>query len=244
MSTFVIVQTGNPPASIRDQHGSFAEMFLARFPDAAPVVEVCRVYAGESLPAVVGVIGALVTGSPANVTDQEPWMDELAQWLRELHAAGKPLLGVCFGHQIMAWALGGEVDYHPQGREVGTHKIELTPEGRMDPWLADLPAQFSAQLVHEQTVLVPPPGATVLARNDHDACQILRYGPKSVSVQFHPEFSPDIMRSYVVAMADKLKSEGMNPEQLLAEVSDSEAASQLVARFIQRYAASACSTTS
>lgn len=244
MSIFLIVQAGNPPASIREQHGSFATMFQECFPSLGPPVSVCRIYAGDPLPATANVMGALVTGSPASVTDQEPWMLALADWLRELHASEKPLLGVCFGHQVLAWALGGQVDYHPQGREVGTQEIELTEAGQADPWLADLPSRFTAQLVHEQTVLVPPAGAQVLGRNTHDACQILRYGPKAVSVQFHPEFSPAIMRAYITAMADKLRNEGMDPQALHAAVEESPEATRLLLGFIERYAASACSTTS
>lgn len=243
MLPFLVIQAGNPPAAIRERFGSFAQMFQPLLAPAVPAIRVVRSYADEALPAPATVSGVLITGSPGNVTDAAPWMLALQAWLGEAHALGLPLLGVCFGHQILAQALGGQVGYHPAGREVGTRRITLHPAAQQDPWLAGLPAQFAAQLIHEQTVLQPPAGAQVLGYNAHDACQILRYGPRAVSVQFHPEFSAEIMRAYVHAMAAKLAQEGLAPAQLAQAVQPSPLAAGLVARFLQVHAPSACSTT-
>lgn len=243
MRPFVILQAGNPPSAIRQQFGSFAQMFQGVLGVAAPV-RVVRCYAGEPLPALRDVAAVLITGSPANVTDDTPWMRVLVPWLSQAVEREVPTLGVCFGHQILAHALGGTVGYHPRGREAGTQSICLTEAAAGDAWLAGLPARFAAQLVHEQTVLRPPPGAQVLGYNDHDACQILRLAPHAVSVQFHPEFSADIMRAYLVTMAAKLEAEGLQPHRLHAQVRDTPEARGLVERFVRHHAASACSSTS
>ena len=128
-------------------------------------------------------------------------------------AADRALLGVCYGHQLMAHALGGMVDYHPLGREVGCHQVVLAAAAKNDDFFADMPEQFGAYLTHEQSVLVPPPGATVLARSDHDAHQILRYGPKALSMQFHPEFTAQLMAACIQRRAELLAAEG-NPPNL------------------------------
>ena len=108
-----------------------------------------------------------------------------------------PLFGVCYGHQLMAHALGGRVDYLPGGREIGTQPIEMLPAGVTDSLTHRLPASFRAHTTHEQSVLEAPPGAAVLARSARDPHQMLSYGPNAVSVQFHPEFNAEVMRAYI-----------------------------------------------
>lgn len=233
MSPFLLVQAGNPPQDVRSRFGTFAEMFAPLLGTWAPHMQVVRVYANEALPPPHEVSGALITGSPGNVTDGDPWMREAADWVRAAFEQELPLLGVCFGHQLMAHALGGQVDYHPRGREVGTWPIELLPEAQNDPWLSEFPQTFPAQLLHEQTVMSPPPGAVVLGRNQHDAHQILRYTPRAMSVQFHPEFTKPIMESYLEVMEERLSSEGHSVPQLRERLSETPHAQATVAAFLR-----------
>ncbi|MGE4337120.1 MAG: glutamine amidotransferase [Pigmentiphaga sp.] len=231
MLPLFILQTGNPPQAVRTRHGDFQAMFGTLLAPLGRPLVAARGYAGEPLPDPGSVAGAVITGSPGNITDAVPWMDEAAEWVRRAHAAGLPLFGVCFGHQLMAHALGGRVDYHPRGREVATQPIELTEAAGNDPWLRGTPRQFAAQLLHEQTVIEPPPGATVLGANVHDAHQILRYGVNAVSVQFHPEFSAPIMREYLDIMAERLTAEGLDVPALRADVRDAPIATGLLSAF-------------
>ncbi|MCR6495022.1 glutamine amidotransferase [Thermomonas sp. S9] len=172
---FLILQTGHPTARMR-RHGSFAHWIrvaagLER--DAAVVVDVEH---GEALPERAGFAGVIVTGSAAMVTEHRDWSERSAVWLAEAAQAGLPLLGICYGHQLIAHALGGEVGDNPRGREMGTVAVERLPEAAADPLFAGLPARFAAQATHLQSVLRPPAGAVVLARNDHDACHAFRWG--------------------------------------------------------------------
>ncbi|MFT3759978.1 MAG: hypothetical protein QM748_14390 [Thauera sp.] len=96
---------------------------------------------------------------------------------------------------------GAGFDYHPAGLEIGTHAIHLTPEGRQDPLFATLPASFPAQLVHRQSALILPPGASVLAHNAHEPHQAFRIGRCAWGVQFHPEFSAAAMQGYLDRLA-------------------------------------------
>src|SRR5690606_27402387 len=131
---------------------------------------------GDALPGRDGFAGVLVTGSAAMVTERLDWSERAAGWLREAAHAGVPVFGICYGHQLLAHALGGEVGDNPNGREMGTVAIDLLPDAASDPLFAGLPASFPAQATHLQSVLRAPEGATVLARSVHDACHAFRWG--------------------------------------------------------------------
>ena len=146
-----------------------------------------------------------------------------------------PLFGVCYGHQLMAHALGGEVAYHPAGRESGSKTIALSPWGVDDPLLSGLPATFPAHLSHLQTVTRLPEGATVLAASSHDPHQIVRYGPQAVSTQFHPEFTAPIARSLIRYREAVLQAEGIDPQQLHDEVQESPQAAAILTRFVSDF---------
>lgn len=227
----LIIKAGSTFASIRKNHGDFEDWFVQRI---EPLGLKCRIVeppAGEELPDWSEVSGALVTGSPAMVTDREAWSEGTATWLKEAVGRGIPILGVCYGHQLLAHALGGKVDYHPQGREIGTWPVELGPYTRSDQLFQDFPGQFMAHLTHAQSVVELPEGAQLLAATAFEPCQAFRVGDWAWGVQFHPEFNAQIMREYVEAFAPKLREEGKSPEQLLAAVEETPQAHALLERF-------------
>lgn len=232
MPPFLILSTGHPTASMR-RHGSFAHWIrvaagLDR--DAAVVIDVEH---GEPLPERAGFAGALVTGSAAMVTEHLDWSERCAAWLREAGQAGLPLLGICYGHQLLAHAFGGEVGYNPNGREMGTVDIDLTAAAAADPLFAGLPVRMPVQSTHLQSVLRPPPDAVVLAGNAHDACHAMRWGRSAWGVQFHPEFSTVHMRGYIRARAEALAQEGRSASALLDAVTAAPAARRVLRRFVR-----------
>jgi len=195
---FLIVQTGSTLPAVRARHGDFPEWFrrgLGLRRDEVDVVDVER----EALPEIGAHAGVVVTGSPAMVSERLDWSERTAQWLAQTIDAGSAVLGVCYGHQLIAHALGGRVDYHPSGREVGTVAIECAPEAADDALFAAAPPRFSAHASHQQSVLDLPPGAVALARSAHDPHHAVRYAPRAWGLQFHPEFSAEIMRGYLDA---------------------------------------------
>jgi GMP synthase (glutamine-hydrolysing) len=131
----------------------------------------------------------------------------------------------------MAHALGGRVDYLPGGREIGTQPIELLDGATSDPLTRDLPATFRAHTTHEQSVLEPPPGATVLARSFRDPHQLLRHGPQAISSQFHPEFNADVMRAYIKRKHVDMQREGTDPHQVFGNVAATPLARRLLRQF-------------
>lgn len=207
---------GRPPEDLRATHGEQADWITAALAGVDAPLTVIHPAAGQALPEPAALRGAVLTGSWAMVTDREPWSERTAQWLRHARQAQLPLLGICYGHQLMAHAFGGVVDYHPRGREIGRHAVTRLPAAAADPLLADLPARFAAHLTHEQSVLRPPAGATVLAASAHDPHQILRYGPRALSVQFHPEFTAALMDACLARRQDFLAAEGHDVAALRA----------------------------
>ena len=196
-ATFLIVQTGSTLPQLRVRRGDFPQWFQRGIGLPRARFKVVRADGGEPLPPAAAHAGVIVTGSPAMVSERLEWSERTADWLRTAVQARVPLLGVCYGHQLLAHALGGCVDYHPVGREVGTVAIERLPAAADDALLGRAPARFLAHASHRQSVLALPAGAVVLARSAHDPHHAVRYAPNAWGVQFHPEFSVEVMRGYL-----------------------------------------------
>jgi GMP synthase (glutamine-hydrolysing) len=194
---FLIVQTGSTLPAVRARHGDFPDWFRSGVGLHRRDVDVVRAHAGERLPDPRAYAAAIVTGSPAMVSERLSWSEATAGWLRDAITRGLPILGVCYGHQLLAHALGGRVDYHASGREIGTVGIERLAASDGDALLATAPARFLAHASHQQSVLELPDGAVVLARSAHDPHHAVRYAPRAWGLQFHPEFSVEILRGYL-----------------------------------------------
>ncbi len=229
----LLIQVGSPPDDVRAREGDVPVWFRRALGPDGDALQVVRVFEGEPLPAPGEHRAAIITGSWAMVTDRLDWSEATADWIRQAMRIDMPLFGVCYGHQLMADALGGQVGYHPDGIELGCQEIECLPGMSSDPLADVLPARFMAPLSHRQTVLALPPGAQVLARSAHDAHQIVRYGPHTISTQFHPEFTPAISASIVRGRADALRAEGLDPEAILAGLCETPVALALLRQFVR-----------
>jgi len=202
---FLIVQTGAAPAPVRRRYGDYPQWFRRGLAIAAAQIECVRVDRGGNLPSPRTLAAALVTGSDAMVSERRAWSERTAAWLRDAVDADLPLLGVCYGHQLLAHALGGRVHYNPRGEEIGTIEVRRLAAARADMLFGALPARFPAQATHEQTILQPPRGAAVLAASEQDDHQAVRFAPRAWGVQFHPEFGVREMRAFLAGeqQADK-----------------------------------------
>ena len=161
--------------------------------------EVEVLVAGTSDPRLAAHVAAadalILSGSPRDAWSDEPEVVTLLRTVRDLVDAGKPLFGVCYGHQVMARAAGGEVAPNPAGWEVGNTTVDLTPAGLACPLFQNVTSPLEVIESHQDAVLSRPWGSTVLAGNAHTPIQALSYGPRQFSVQFHPEFTPEILRA-------------------------------------------------
>ncbi len=201
-------------------------MHMTRY--AAVVLDVSK---GESLPNPEGTGGVLITGSHAMVTDHHEWSENTAAWLRDAFAAHLPILGICYGHQLLAYALGGEVGDNPKGKEYGTVDVYRTEDSAGDRLLGESEASLKAQVSHSQTVLSLPPGATRLAYSALDANQVFVCGGRVWGLQFHPEFDADIMRAYVQYSRDKLIMEKKDPDKIMMKCTETPESSSILRRF-------------
>lgn len=234
MQPFAIFLTGRAPDPIRARLGDFDDWFRESLELPADRVRVIDAAGAGPLPDAHALAGAVISGSAAMVTEHLDWSERLAAWIRTAMTARLPLFGVCYGHQLMAYALGGRVDALPGGPEIGTQAIDVLDAGRDDPLLAGLPSRFAGHTTHVQSVLEAPAGARMLARSARDPHQILRYGPHAVSTQLHPEFSAEAMRAYIELRASKLAAEALDVDALLAGVADAPQARSLLRRFAHR----------
>lgn len=232
MKKFLIIRTGGTFSEYAEENGDFEHWTAQGMGLANDQWQCVNVQAGETLPDPAGFAGAVITGSHDMVTDDLPWINDTKAWVVKAVQGGLPVLGICFGHQLMADALGGRADYHPDGREIGTAKITLTAEGGDDPLLGSLGPSFTGHVTHSQTVLELPPDATLVATGTHDPHQCFRVGRGAWGVQFHPEFDAEAVRYYIGVLSDKLAEEGQDVEAVRATVTDTPESAGVLKRFV------------
>ena len=230
MKPLLIIKLGSTHPEIAADHGDFEHWIADGVGEPGCPIRVVDPRLGEALPAVDEVAGAIVTGSHSMVTERAPWSEDTAEWLRGAVATELPLLGICYGHQLLAHALGGVVDNHPGGIELGTIAVELTPAAQDDPLFSGLPDRFGGQSAHRQSVRRLPEGAVRLAGNSFEPHQAFRAGRLAWGVQFHPEFGTAATEAYVRAHASGTP---------LPTVSATPEASSLLSRFARLAAAAA-----
>lgn len=231
MKNLYIIKAGSTFATEVERLGDFEQWIergLGRL--SCPVVVVDAV-GGEALPSPGECAGAIVTGSHAMVTDNLSWSLAIERWIRELIGAAVPFLGICYGHQLLGRAAGGEVGYHPQGREVGTVPVRLTPEAANDRLFREIPERFEAHATHSQSVLHLPQGAVRLACNEFEPNHAFRVGESAWGVQFHPEYTREIMEIYVQDEIADLEAAGEDAGVLREAVAEAPYARLVLTNF-------------
>lgn len=233
LKKILIIKTGDTFPFIRKEYGDFEDHVLRQMGLAAGEVLIASVHKGEKLPGLKEVSSIVISGSHSMVTEQEKWSVDLAQWLRNVREMPIPILGICYGHQLIADAFGGVVGYHPEGEEVGNIDIFLTEEGKKDSLLGILPEQFQGYATHAQTVLKLPPGAKLLAKNDFEPHHAFLVGDHIWGVQFHPEFNRGITCSYIEAQREELSQRGKDVDALLHQVAEHDYGRRLFHQFLR-----------
>ena len=197
--------TGHAPGLIRGEHADFDAWFAAHSPSDL-LFRTTDLTEGQKLPAPDSSEGWIITGSPLSVYDDIHWLADVQAGIAAAVQAGQPILGVCFGHQLLAQALGGQVTKNPAGWELGEIDVSLTEAGKSDQMMAGCPGNFSAYSSHGDAVVALPPMATLLAKNSKGV-QSFKVGVSAYGVQFHPEFSVDIARAYTTYRRDQVSDE-------------------------------------
>ena len=231
MKPILIVKAGTTFETTARALGDFEDWTIRGMGLSGEEVHVIAVYRNEPLPTDNEFSGVVVTGSHSMITSREPWSEELVQWIPRLIDQQIPFLGLCYGHQLLAYAMGGEVGNHPQGREIGTVRIHINEGGTKDELLSILPTEFLAHVTHIQTVLSLPSGAEVLASNAFEPHHAFRIGTCAWGVQFHPEFDAAIMRAYIGEQCEELRQEGLDTSTLYERVVETPHAAEILQRF-------------
>lgn len=219
-----VLEAGRIPADMADRHHGFGPMMERLLQAAEPSARVA-VY-----PVLDGVFpaspqaedGWLVTGSRHGVYEDLPWMRTLKDFLRRAVAARVPVVGICFGHQILAEAMGGQVEKSDRGWGLGVQRYATRRSG--------LPSSFAIQAMHQDQVVGLPPGAEVIAGSDFCPYAALAYGDAAVSFQGHPEFEAPFVRELIERRRGALFPEA-EADAALASV-DGPTDASLVGRWI------------
>lgn len=195
-----ILQTGHTPEAMLTDHHDYGQLFIDLLGTEPFTFQIWSVVDGDFPNGPQDADGWLITGSRHGAYDDLPFIPPLEELIRAIYAADRPLVGICFGHQIIAQALGGHVEKFSGGWNVGAKSYDW--QGKtvtLNAW-------------HQDQVTRLPADAEVVAANDNCAYAVLRYGNRAFTVQAHPEFQA----SFVEGLA-RTRGPGVVPDALLAE---------------------------
>lgn len=194
-----ILQTGHAPAELAGESGDYPAMF-SRLLDGHGFVFRDWAVVDMDFPATTrDADGWLITGSRHGTYEDHPFIPPLEDFIRRAHDDRVPLVGICFGHQIIAQALGGRVERHAGGWAVGPTEYDFGGEKLvLNAW-------------HRDQVVATPPGAEVIGTNPFCINAALAYGDRALSVQAHPEFSDDFIAGLM-----RTRGKGVVPDDLMA----------------------------
>ncbi len=197
MKKIFILKTGTSLPVLVRRFGDFDAWIIRGMGTQQSDVEVVEVFNGAALPEINRVKGIVISGSHAMITDQPDWISQTAEWIKTAVDKQIPTLGICFGHQLLAYAFGGEVAHNPKGKESGTVPLILTDASREDLLFGNYSSGIAVQTSHSQSVIKLPETAVLLASSQMDRHQAFRINPAAWGVQFHPEFNAEITRTYI-----------------------------------------------
>ena len=195
-----ILQTGLAPEALAPEMGDYPDMFARLLDGHGFTFQTWKVVEGEFPASVQDADGWLITGSRHGVYEDHPWIPPLEDFIRAAFAARVPVVGICFGHQIVAQAMGGKVERYNGGWAVGATEYDFGGETlRLNAW-------------HRDQVIRVPEGAQVIAKNEFCANAALLYDDRALTVQAHPEFRPDFIDGLI-----RTRGKGLVPDEVMAE---------------------------
>lgn len=195
MKNILIIKCGETTPEIKERYNDFEDWIIKQSNLPHNIFNIYNIAEGDQLRHPSEYIAAIITGSHANVNQRLPWIKQLKDWIVTARYSNIPVLGICFGHQIIAEALGGKAKLKPNGPSVGAKLITLTEAGRKDSIFKKAGPIFESYKLNSFYVSKLPFGATLLAQNEEKEIESFKV-EKIYGVQFHPEFNPEIMRMY------------------------------------------------
>ncbi len=219
------------PARFRHIAGGYRDMFEKLLAPQIPELELtwfdaCK---GELPPGTDTCDAYVCTGSRYSVYEDREWIAKLKDYVRRLHEARKPFVGICFGHQLLAESLGGEVKPAPQGWGVGIHEMQIT---HPEPWMQPAKSDCKLEYMHSDQVQQLPPDSVVLAAAPHCPVAMFRVGDTMLGIEGHPEFPAPYVEALVLTRKDRIGEERANAA--IASLSQ-KADDGIVARWIANF---------
>ena len=201
-----ILEVGQNNAKMDQRHPHYAEMFISMFASIGAPLSCTAIAVKDGIfPASVSAFdGYLITGSAFGVYDDVPWIDQLLSFIREAHAQKIPLMGICFGHQLLAHALGGRAEKSEKGWGVGERKVDIKAHA---PWMGSDKSNVTLIYFHQDQITELPPGATCIAGDAFCPNAMFAIDDTVFSVQGHPEFSADYSRDLLTILTPKVGEE-------------------------------------
>lgn len=230
MSRFAVFVTGDPISSVGKLTPDFGALIRAIAGDLDASWIDIDLREVNPLPDPAAFAACIITGSPHSVMERAAWMLQAEAYLRHARECGTALFGICFGHQLMASAFGGTVAINPRGREMGVCVAE--------PSECQSASVFPQQAIrvhmsHRDSVVAVPRGARVLLQTRREPHAALAYGDLCCSTQFHPEFTPAILRCYIEHYRAELAAQGDDVHALLSQIRETPRARQLLRNFVE-----------
>jgi GMP synthase (glutamine-hydrolysing) len=238
----LLYKTGETDPSLVPDIGCY-EKWFARVLGAGYAIEIHLAF-DKPKHTLTGYDGMVVSGSPRSLVQGhiEPWMDEAADFVRRADDAGVPVLGVCFGHQLIGYAFGGCVRQNPNGWEVGTVDIQVTDDGAADPLFANLPRRLRVNQSHRDEVEALGPRAKILATGPHTEHQAIAIGDHVRGVQFHPEMDAPVIRKVLAHRRGLLSADAQRRarpnfcvDRLIANASDTPDGERVLVNFVDHF---------
>lgn len=198
-----ILRTDDVREELVDEFGEYPEIFERLLLRADPSAEfVAYNVLHDQYPAEIDEVDAyLMTGSKASVYDDVDWIKKLNDFVVTLNERKKKLVGICFGHQLVAHVLGGRTEKSDKGWGIGVHRHELNEEGRR---LTGQSSGFEVIVSHQDQVVAPPTNSTVLAGNAFCPIAMCRIDNHILTMQGHPEFETDYARQLYTLRREQL----------------------------------------
>lgn len=231
MKYIYVLKTGNTFPTTKKSFGDFEDWIVAFLKKSKNKIKTIDIASGQKLPNLNSAGGFIITGSHSMVTDELVWSVRLEKYIKKIASKKIPLLGICYGHQLIAKALGGKSDFNKKGKEIGMVQIKRLHHSYNDPLLIGFPKKFNAFETHYQTVVKLPPKAKVLANNYKEKHQMVRFDTSIWGVQFHPEFTIDIMKEYILNQENDLNRLGFSAEKLLKNLKKCDISSKILTNF-------------
>lgn len=209
-------------------HGHYPQMFAQLLLAADPNLEFIEFDAEKGeLPSDINAADAyLITGSRHGVNDGFPWIAQLEEFVRQLHQHQKKVIGICFGHQLIAKALGGKVIKSPKGWGVGISQNSVTAQ---KDWMNPSQVQFNLLVSHQDQVVELPAEAEVLAGSDFCPNYLMQIGTNLLSIQGHPEFTKAYSEALMISREDTLNETEFKQGMSSLELPEDD---HLIARWI------------